>query len=138
MEQQQQLNPTWPEGGTTTEQEPTQPDSVAALHQAAVAVEGNAKYSTAPSPQATADDSQTQDSPSSRKRRAKLQNFPDSNPDNSNNPEHTAQPKKSVYESVLPQSIAFRPMAAAKAQEKNAADLQQNGRRDPLDPAPGE
>jgi hypothetical protein len=50
---------------------------------------------------------------------------------------------KSVYESVLPQSIAFRPMAAAKAQDAipnnsaNSSQPAEEGGHDPLDPPPG-
>ena len=43
---------------------------------------------------------------------------------------------QSVYETVLPQSIAFRPMAAAKAQENNKKNAGRS--MDPLDPDPGE
>ncbi|CAB9512570.1 expressed unknown protein [Seminavis robusta] len=50
----------------------------------------------------------------------------------------SSQTIKSVYESILPQSIAFRPMAAAKAQEASPRNLQatKGSTEDPLDPAP--
>ena len=70
------------------------------------------------------------------KRHWKLKNLPDGTPDSPTDEEPRLQ---SVYETILPQSIAFRPMAAAKAQEKNVAEQHMNGATtsDPLDPSPG-